>query len=296
MTGVPQYSTTPASNINANTGVNWDEGMSPSAVNNSARQNMTDLRNFANDLIWFEYGSGTSPKVANVYASGTSTTIAGVDVTIPYHAGRRVKAVGVSTGTIYGTISSSSFSTNTTINYTWDSGSLSSETLTVYLSQIQVTGLCTGTGKPVLATSPTVTTPNIVGSATNDAASAGSVGEFVEATIAAGSAIAYTAGSGNPQNVMSISLTAGDWDVEGVLTAGGTGAVSNAQVGINSVSATMPSPHYETTNASVAASWSLVAARRRFSLSTTTTIYLVAIIANPQTNTMYGYLNARRVR
>jgi hypothetical protein len=39
--------------------------------------------------------------------------------------------VGSTTGTIYGTISSSSFSTNTTVNFTWDSGSLQNETLAI---------------------------------------------------------------------------------------------------------------------------------------------------------------------
>lgn len=73
----------------------------------------------------------------HTYTSGTSFTIAGTDVTSTYSANRRVKAIGSTTGTIYGTISSSSFSTNTTVNVTWDSGSLSNETLTIYLGAIQ---------------------------------------------------------------------------------------------------------------------------------------------------------------
>lgn len=137
--GIYSYSTTPANNVQSNTGINWDEGMPPAAVNNSARQNMTDLRNAFNDLVWFKYGKGDLD-YSPVYASSTSFTIAGIDVTAPYHTGRRVKAVGSGTGTIYGSISSSVFGTNTTVNVTWDSGSLSNETLTVYLSQIPVTG------------------------------------------------------------------------------------------------------------------------------------------------------------
>jgi hypothetical protein len=53
-----------------------------------------------------------------------------VDVTTPYHAGRRVKLVASTPGTIYGSITSSSFSTNTTVNVSWDSGSLSDEAIT----------------------------------------------------------------------------------------------------------------------------------------------------------------------
>lgn len=75
----------------------------------------------------------TKQEYTHTYASGTSFTIAGTDVTAIYAANRRIRAVGSSTGTIYGTISSSSFSTNTTVNITWDSGSLSNESLTVSL-------------------------------------------------------------------------------------------------------------------------------------------------------------------
>lgn len=140
MTGVQSWSVTAANNVNANTGVNWDEGMAPGAVNNSARQVLADVRTMANDLIWFQYGKGDGP-APHAYASATSTTVSGADVTAVYHAGRRVKAFGSSTGTIYGSVASSSFSTNTTVNYTWDSGSLANEALTIYLSQVPVTGM-----------------------------------------------------------------------------------------------------------------------------------------------------------
>jgi hypothetical protein len=139
MTGVPSYSTTASENVLANTGINWDEGMAPAQVNNSARQNMADMRTQWNDAAWFLYGNG-SKTVAHTYASATTTTIA-TDVTAYYHVGRRVKAVGSGTGTIYGRISASSYSApNTTLTYVWDSGSLSNETLTIYASIIPVTG------------------------------------------------------------------------------------------------------------------------------------------------------------
>ena len=76
-----------------------------------------------------EYGDGAGTYIAT-YASATSFTIDGVDVSAIYHAGRRVKVVASTPGTIYGTVSSTSFSTNTTVNVTWDSGSLSSEAIT----------------------------------------------------------------------------------------------------------------------------------------------------------------------
>jgi hypothetical protein len=142
MTGYNTYSTTAANNINANTGINWDEGMNPGVVNNSARANMADARSAFNDLIWFRYGSGDGTDVGKVvYVSGNAFRINSVDVSTVYHKYRRVKAVGSSTGTIYGTISSVSFSTNTNVQVLWDNGgSLANETITVYLSQIPVTG------------------------------------------------------------------------------------------------------------------------------------------------------------
>ena len=139
MTGINSYSTTAASNVQANTGINWDEGMSPAAVNNSARQNMADTRAAFNDLIWFKYGKGDLD-YSPVYVASTQFKIAGADVTTPYHIGRRVKAVGSGTGTIYGTITNTAFSTDTTVTVSWDSGSLSNETLTIYLSQAPATG------------------------------------------------------------------------------------------------------------------------------------------------------------
>lgn len=147
MTGIDSYSTTPANNATCDAGaVNWAEGQSPSSVNNTARQQTADTRAAFNDLVWFQYGTGdqntsTHLAVPAVYASSTSFTIAGADVTTVYHANRRVRAVGVSTGTIYGTISGSSYSpTTTTVTVVWDSGSLSNETLVVSLSQIPATG------------------------------------------------------------------------------------------------------------------------------------------------------------
>lgn len=69
----------------------------------------------------------------------------------------------------------------------------------------------TGTGALMFGTSPTVTTPNIVGTTAVGNATAGSVGEFISSIIVSGSAVTMTTGTG--VNLTSISLTAGDWDV-----------------------------------------------------------------------------------
>ncbi len=130
---IGKYDTTAANNTATGTGsVSIAEGMLPSNVNNAMRDIMADIRQWYNSAEWIEYGDGAG-SYTPAYASGTSFTIAGADVTSAYHVGRRVKAVGSSTGTIYGSITATSFSTNTTVTVSWDSGSLSSESLTIYI-------------------------------------------------------------------------------------------------------------------------------------------------------------------
>ena len=138
MAGIKDYSTTQANNTDLN-GINTAEGMLPSNLNNAIRALMKNTREWYNDSQWVEYGDGDAAFTA-AYASSTSFTIAGVDVTAIYHAGRRIKLTASTPGTIYGTISSSTFSTNTTVNVTWDSGSLSSEAITnVYIGALSKT-------------------------------------------------------------------------------------------------------------------------------------------------------------
>jgi len=125
-----KYDTTSANNTATGTNsVSVAEGMLPSNINNAFRSVMADIRQHYNEAEWIEYGDGAGTYTAT-YASATSFTIDGANVTAIYHAGRRVKAVASTPGTIYGTISSTSFSTNTTVNVTWDSGNLSSEAIT----------------------------------------------------------------------------------------------------------------------------------------------------------------------
>lgn len=132
MAGLKDYSITAGSNTAIN-GISTAEGCPIANWNNAVRQHMADDREQWNHAEWFEYGDGDGSATV-AYASATSFTVAGVDVTGAYHAGRRVKAAGATTGTIYGTITSSSFLTGTTVNVAWDSGALQNESLTVWLS------------------------------------------------------------------------------------------------------------------------------------------------------------------
>jgi hypothetical protein len=145
MAGIKDYSTTQADNTSLNS-ISTAEGMLPSNLNNAIRALMKNTRDWYNDSQWVEYGDGSGAFTAT-YVSSTSFTIDGVDVTAIYHAGRRIKLTAATPGTIYGTVSSTSFSTNTTVNVTWDSGSLSSEAITnVYIGALSKTNNSIPTG------------------------------------------------------------------------------------------------------------------------------------------------------
>ena len=143
-TNIKDYSTTQASNTTLNS-ISVAEGMLPSNLNNAIRALMKNTRDWFNDAQWIEYGDGDATYTA-AYASGTSFTINGVDVTAIYHAGRRIKITDTA-ATLYGTIASSSFSSNTTVNVTWDSGSLTSGALNnVYIGALSKTNDSIPTG------------------------------------------------------------------------------------------------------------------------------------------------------
>jgi hypothetical protein len=148
-TGIPSYSTTPIENETVDGTYTWKEGQLPSTVNNSKRQNLTDIRNAFNDLAWFDYGTGTQDTSTHlgedsVYASATSFTITGADVTLVYHPFRLIRATGSTTGTIYGAITSSSYNagtTATTVNVSWNTDAgLQNESLTICIFQVPAMG------------------------------------------------------------------------------------------------------------------------------------------------------------
>lgn len=164
----------------------------------------------------------------------------------------------------------------------------------------------TGSGANVFATSPTITTPNIVGSSTNDSASAGSVGEHQISTVVSGSAVTLT--TATAANVTSLSLTAGDWDVWGNVALDTTGGPSATQeiVWVSTTSATVPSPLTGAVGAYSQLSYAgrdpsfdtMQTGARRLSLSSTTTVYLGAyvIFTGGTAVKAYGSLQARRRR
>lgn len=133
-TNIETWSTTAANNDA--TGGLWQEGQTRSSVNNSARAMQATLRTWYNDPIWVQVGD-LDEEATIAHVTGTQFSVAGADVTDTYTAGRRVRAVGSSTGDILGTIIGSSFSTDTTVTVDWDGGdTIANEALTIYLSAI----------------------------------------------------------------------------------------------------------------------------------------------------------------
>lgn len=273
---IRQWSTTPASNGTAPNVVpyGFPEGQAPSSLNNCARQIMSDIRYFCEDAEWFCWNDTPSR------ASATTFKIA-TDVTSRYLANRRIKCYDATT--LYGTVSSSSYGApDTTVTVALDSGSLTASLTAVALSIL----------------SPTNTAiPQYLG-------------DFTESVLAIGSAVALT--TATSKTVTSISLTAGDWDVEAQLsvTGGATTAITQMTGGISLTDNTLPT--IPATDGSVSkvlttsgTSWIIATvgtpilpvSRCRINITSTTTVYLIANVSfTVDTCSAYGKINARRVR
>jgi hypothetical protein len=140
------------------------------------------------------------------------------------------------------------------------------------------------------------------GTATNDNASAGNIGEYVSSSV---NAPGVSVTSGTAKDITSISLTAGDWDVWGSVgfNSGGTTVASLLAGWINTSSATNPNaPNGGAYFLQDPVSFSnptfcYPIGMMRISLATTTTVYLSTYAAfSVSTLTAYGFIGARRVR
>lgn len=140
----------------------------------------------------------------------------------------------------------------------------------------------------------------ITGVTGTSSAGAGIVGEIVSSYIATGSAVSLTTATG--ANVTSISLTAGDWDVSGNINFNQTAATATAIVGgLSSTTGTVPTDGSEVYAGGIgtllSSATGLALPTKRFSLSGTTTVYLVAKATfSAGTETAFGGIVARRRR
>jgi len=155
-----------------------------------------------------------------------------------------------------------------------------------------------------LFSSEIIVTPQIKGVTNGTAGTQGFIGEAVNANVVLGSAVALTTATN--ANVASITLTPGDWDVDGNINFTATNAtVAAGAVVVGSVStgsltlSTDGTESYDLPGALTTTSFklSVTIPRKRLSITTTTVVYLVAQ-ATFTAGTMgaYGALNARRAR
>lgn len=136
----------------------------------------------------------------------------------------------------------------------------------------------------------------VLGTSTNDNATAGYVGEFKSSSIASGSAVSFT--TAVVKDLTSISLTAGDWVVWGNVNYTSNVSVTSSNAWVSSTSATLPDSSFYSYNQGLATAsfGSSMALMRRFSLSATTTIYISGDVTGGGTITGFGNIFARRIR
>jgi hypothetical protein len=121
MTGIKDWSTTAGNNTDAVPN-GAPEGWAPSEVNSWGRTTMAEVKGFRDTMEWRDWGHTITFVSATSFSTGASNDTTGI-----YLAGRRVRCVGSSTGTIYGTVASSSGTNPTTVVVDWDSSELVSE-------------------------------------------------------------------------------------------------------------------------------------------------------------------------
>lgn len=139
------------------------------------------------------------------------------------------------------------------------------------------------------------------GTTTNDNAAAGNIGESISSIVAVGAAVSLT--TNTIANVTSISLTAGDWDISGIVQfhPDVNTSVTNLVGSISATTATL-----DISNRFVHRTAALVTGGldfaygipvTRISLASPTTIYLTTFsLFTVSTLTAYGQIYARRAR
>lgn len=150
------------------------------------------------------------------------------------------------------------------------------------------------------------------GTATNDSAAAGVIGQVLSISRLKSAAVSATTATSLNVTAAALSLTAGDWDVSGAIgfLPAATTSVTILQAAISKTTAALPASDtlgvptsgevtmQVSTAANVMVSDTLVPLpTTRISLAGTTSIFLVANATfSVSTLTVYGSLNARRVR
>lgn len=140
----------------------------------------------------------------------------------------------------------------------------------------------------------------IVGTTAAGNATAGNMGEIISSLVASGSAQALNTAVAT--NITSISLTAGDWDVEGnVNFTATTATITATSAGVGTSSNSIPTDGSEVysgiTPTTTTEINSITMPRKRVNTSITTNVFLVGKCTfSAGTVSAFGTINARRVR
>lgn len=236
----------------------------------------------ANTLKTITLGGNLSLKTS-VNISSVSTlvirTTAPTDVTLP------------TSGTLLASVTLTGAVTGTT----------SGNSVTTIITPISLIGDVTGTISGTTVTTTIAIGGQLPATSTNDSANAGKLGEYMTSTVTSGAAVGLT--SATVKQITNVSVTAGDWDIAGQVNITGvsTTIVQYMQQGSNSVSTALPAlGSYSSillgATITTADPGNLIPTTR-FSVSTTTSIYLVTKVGfTVSTLTAYGTIRARRAR
>lgn len=208
------WSTTPGDNNSAPPN-GWPEGMAPSAVNNTARQDRASVAEWYQDAEWIDYGHTI------VTAAGQVYTISG-DVTAIYRVGRAIRQ-NLSSAAI-GIITNSVFSTpNTLVTVSGYVPSAAPTSVEVGLGDKAVSRLSAGTSAIDFATYSGNIQLKVnsvtVGLLTSTGLNAINIGATTPGTVAA--TTLSTTGDITVSNPSGSTITVGDGATFGVFTANG---------------------------------------------------------------------------
>ena len=157
-----------------------------------------------------------------------------------------------------------------------------------------------GGASPIIGLQLTSAGSSLLGTNTNNNASAGYVGEYVESVVLSGAAVSLS--NATVANMTSVSLTAGDWDVYENLTYNISVGATIVGGGISTTSATLPdasvqSAYTNNAAATLGQGTGITLPMRRISIASTTTVYATAYAYFAAgTVSVYGKLSARRAR
>lgn len=148
---------------------------------------------------------------------------------------------------------------------------------------------------------PVASAGQLQGTATNDSAAAGNVGEELISSIALASGLSLS--NGVAVNVTTLTLTPGEWDVDGTVYLSTSGTTGRISAGISQTSATFTTASNGTQNLDDRSSGDTASYNclrpgpYSQKVSVNTTIYLVTVVTfGAITVTAFGTLRARRVR